>query len=414
MKYAVIIPDGAGDLPLDQFEGRTALDAASTPHLDRLARSSLVGTAATTPPGFGAGSDVCSMSLLGYDPAQYHTGRAPLEAAALGLTPAPEDAVYRLNLVTVGTEGDDEGRMLDHSAGALGDHEAKQLIEALLAHWASAAPAAAESVSVTHGVSYRSILVHAGGSDLKELETTPPHEIPGEPWASHVPQGGSHGEKIAELVRSSSAVLETHPVNAARRARGERPANLAWIWGQGTAPSMPPFVSRFGKSGAMLSAVDLLRGIASCMGWDRLECDGMTSYHDTDYAGQGRATIDAFGRYDVVCCHVESPDEASHQADAATKLAAVEAIDEHVVGPIAGALESSGEPWRLLVLPDHYTLVSTRKHDATPVPFLIAGSDLPRVGGDVAPADGFCERYADRSGLVIDPGHELMDFFLRG
>ena len=417
MKYAVIIPDGAADVPLASRKGAdgrpaTPFQLAQTPSLDRLAASGTLGRAATTPPGFSAGSDVCSMSLLGYDPARYHTGRAPLEAAALGLTPAEGEIVYRLNLVTVGESAAELGLMLDHSAGGLPDDEARELLAALEAHWRDVIPDAVAGLSLTPGVSYRNILIDGGGRGAQGLVTIPPHEIPREPWEPALPEGGAAGHLLRRLMLASYEVLAEHEVNRQRRARGERPANMAWIWGQGTAPTMPSFGSRFGLRGAMLSAVDLLRGIASCIGWDRLECPGMTSYHDTDYAAQGRATIEALSRYDLVCCHVESPDEASHQGDGQTKIAAIEAIDAYVVGPIADALRAAGEPWRMLVLPDHYTLVSTRKHDPTPVPFLIAGSQDEATAANTSGT--FDESSAARAGLVVDPGHELMDRFIHG
>lgn len=410
MKYAIIIPDGAGDLPLDELDGQTPLEAAETPNLDRLASIGRVGAVATTPAGFGAGSDVCSMSLLGYDPATYHTGRAPLEAAALGLDPGERDWIFRVNLVHVS----EDGRMVDHSGGAISDGEARELVGALTEHWRAHAGAASERMTLTPGVSYRNILVDAGGRDYQQLETTPPHEIPGEAWREHLPTGGAPGELLRGLIESSAGVLASHPVNVARAERGDRTANLAWVWGQGTRPAMPSFESRFGVRGVMTTAVDLLAGISAYIGWDRLHVPGATSYHDNDYAGQGRAAAEALDRYDLVCCHVEAPDEAAHQGDWRTKVAAIEAIDREVVGPIVSRLtsfgdaEAGGEGWRVLVLPDHYTLVSTKKHDATPVPFLMAGSWVRSVV-----QRPFSERGAGESDLFIEHGHELMEYFLR-
>lgn len=377
-----------------------------------------MGVAKTTPPGFEAGSDVCSMSLLGYDPAVYHTGRAPLEAASLGVQSGPADWIFRLNLVTTGAgvrgpySADLGTLMIDHSAGAISDSEARVLVAALVEHWKRAEPEAARGVQLTPGVSYRNILVDASGRSSANLRTTPPHEIPGEPWEAKLPAGGPSAAVLCRLILASRDVLRDHPVNAARLAAGKRPATLAWIWGQGLKPSMPSFRQRFGMKGAMITAVDLLAGIASCMGWDRLPVPGVTSYHDTDYAAQGRAAVEAVtaGGYDIVCCHVEAPDEASHQADWKTKVAAIESIDRHVIGPVAECirnLEKQGEGCRALVLPDHYTLVSTRKHDATPVPFLVAGAGVGRNG-----ASAFSEIQAAKAGLVIERGHDLMNYFL--
>jgi 2,3-bisphosphoglycerate-independent phosphoglycerate mutase len=422
VKYAIVIADGAGDLPLHELDGRTPLEAARTPNMDAVAAMGRLGTAGTTPPGFGAGSDVCTMCLLGYDPAQYHTGRAPLEAAAMGVPMGPTDWIFRLNLVTVGGAGSaDEGLMLDHSAGAITDAEAAALVEAIVAHWSSSEPDLAKDFSLRHGVSYRSILVDRSGRSYDGLVTTPPHEIPRQPWGKALPKGTGKAregaEALARLMELAAEVLPGHEVNRARMAKGLRPANMAWIWGQGVRPSLPPFQQLHGLRGAMITAVDLLAGIAALIGWDRLDVPGVTSYHDTDYAAQGRATCEALDRYDVVCCHVESPDEASHQGDWRTKVAAIEAIDEKVVGPVVGKLRTFGDAehdsastgWRLLILPDHYTLVSTRKHDATPVPFTMAGSWVRALR-----TGPFTEAAAQEADLHIERGHELMEFFLAG
>lgn len=383
-----------------------------------------MGVAKTTPPGFEAGSDVCSMSLLGYDPAKYHTGRAPLEAASLGLKPGPRDCIFRLNLITTGasTSGpysaSDDALMIDHSAGAISDAEARTLIASLVEHWKAAAPEAASTMTLTPGVSYRNILIDSSGRIYSEVKTTPPHAVPGEPWRSHLPvsNGGSQSAEASKVLQSltlaSREVFRDHPVNKARLASGKRPATMAWIWGQGVKPSMPAFEQRFGIRGSMITAVDLLSGIAAYMGWDRLDVSGVTSYHDTDYAAQGRAAVDAVTQknYDIVCCHVEAPDEASHQADWKTKVAAIESIDRHIIAPIANCvakLERQGEGCRVLVMPDHYTLVSTRKHDATPVPFLMAGTGIASNG-----ARAFDESNAALTNLVIDRGHDLMSHFL--
>lgn len=466
MKYVVLIADGAADKPLAELAeaagvsghasvgvARTPFEAARMPRLQALAQDarSMIGTAVTTPPGFGAGSDVCSMSLLGYDPARYHTGRAPLEAAALGIPLGASDWIFRVNLVTVGAPGSgaDAGLMLDHSAGAITDAEARVLVRDLLAHWQREMPELNAVGSDGHpmlrlvpGVSYRNIMVDGSGGggeqsgssddkfdrarDYAHITTTPPHEIPRQPFAEHLPRAATASAPaenaaafLRRLIELSAPVLSQHGVNADRAARGLRPANLAWIWGQGTRPAMPSFRERFGLRGAMITSVDLLAGIAALMGWDRLEVPGLTSYHDTDYAAQGRATCEAIGCYDIVCCHVESPDEASHQGDWKTKLAAIEAIDELVLALIVERLRKeetrAGGGWRLLYLPDHYTLVSTRKHDATPVPFLIAGSSPVRGesanAGDLT-SRRYHERTADASDVQVKPGHTLMELFL--
>lgn len=414
MKYAIIIADGAGDYPLKELGGRTPLQAARTPAMDRLASMGRLLTAKTTPPGFGAGSDICTMDLLGYDPRKYHTGRAPLEAAAIDMPIGEHDFVFRVNLVTVGTGPADSGKMLDHSAGGISDAEAKPLFEDLLKHWQKTLPARAKTLSLRHGVSYRSSMVDSSRLRYDRIKATPPHEIPGEPWERNLPvstspEGEPAASALRELISTSQAFLAEHPINRARIAAGKRPGNTAWIWGQGTKPMMPSFKDRFGIRGSMITAVDLLAGIAKLIGWDRLDVPGVTSYHDTDYAAQGSHTVVALDRYDLVVCHVESPDESSHQGDWRTKVAAIEAIDEKVVAPV---LEKclTFPAWRLMVLPDHYTLVSTRKHDATPVPIVLAGSDI--TPQPTAAAATYDEASANASPIKLEEGHELMAYFL--
>lgn len=425
MKYVIIIPDGAADFPLPELNDRTPFEAAHMPNLAKVAAEGRVGCAFTTPPGFEAGSDVCSMSLLGYDPTKYHTGRAPLEAAALGLDPDPSHWIFRLNFVTTGRAGtEQEGLMLDHSAGAITNSEAGLLVKDLVAYWQKTEPELVREVSLTPGVSYRNILIDGSGRNYAKVTTTPPHAIPMEPWMKYLPRNGtatpapgSEADVLRRLMMRSAELLEKHPVNLARIEQGLRPATMAWLWGQGTKPTVPTFKDRFGVRGAMITSVDLLAGIAAYIGWKRLDVSGLTSYHDTDYANQGRETIRAINEFDLVCCHVEAPDEASHQADWKTKVASLEAIDREIIGPIHEALKATcGDPeqhsedkgWRLLIMPDHYTLCSTRKHDATPVPFVIAGSFVRS-----AVQRPFTEEAADQSDLRIDPGHDLMEYFLR-
>ncbi len=419
MKYVIIIPDGGADKSLEELGGLTPFEAADTPNLDRLAKMGRIGTAATTPKGFGAGSDVCTMDLLGYEPSVYHTGRAPLEAAAIGVESNPEEWIFRLNLVTVGAKGSDqEGLMLDHSAGGIPDAEAKALLDGLVEYWAEHEPELASAFELTPGVGYRSILVDRSVRSLRaysSVECTPPHEIPDRPWEAALPSGGEEGAVLSRLMRLSHEYLSGHEVNLARVEQGLRPANMAWIWGQGTRPELPSFESRYGLKGAMITSVDLLSGIAKLIGWDLVECPGITNYHDTDYAMQGQVTIESLKKYDIVCCHVEAPDEASHQADYMTKVASLEAIDREIIGPVMKAMEKYGDPdadpkaqgWRVLVLPDHYTLCSTRKHDATPVPFAMAGTRVHTVVSRV-----MTEQQAEESDLHIDPGADLMEYFL--
>jgi len=414
VKFVIIIPDGAADLPIPELDNQTPFEAARMPHLARLASVGRVGCVHTTPPGFEAGSDVCSMSLLGYDPRRYHTGRAPLEAAALGLELTSRDWIFRLNFVTTGVQ---DGLMLDHSAGAISDAEARLLVRDLVEHWTKIEPQLASGFALHPGVSYRNILIDSSGRSYRGVSTTPPHAIPGQPWADHLPVGSDNDAGVLNrLMQASIPLLASHPVNLARVQAGKRPASMAWIWGQGTKPEVPSFRSRFGIKGAMITSVDLLAGIASYIGWDRLDVPGLTSYHDTDYAGQGRATCAAIDRFDLVCSHIEAPDEMSHQGDWKSKVASLEAIDEHVIGPVIARLLEYGDPeanasdagWRVLILPDHFTLCATRKHDATPVPFLMAGAWIRSMV-----ERPMTEESSQESDLVITEGHELMEYFLR-
>jgi 2,3-bisphosphoglycerate-independent phosphoglycerate mutase len=395
MKYAIIIPDGAADQPLAQLGGRTPIEAAATPHMDELARLGTQGLAHTIPPGFESGSDVAIMCLLGYAPATYHTGRAPLEAAAQRIPLSPADWVFRCNLVTVR-----DGIMKDHSSGGISDAEARVLLADL------AREVKTEGFEFHPGVSYRNLLVYRGSRHF-DLKTKPPHEIPEEPAEPYLPAGPG-SELLREIIDISRRLFAEHPVNQARRKAGRNEATQVWLWGQGHAPSMPRFVDQFGIArGAMITGVDLLRGLAVLLGWEVVEVPGMTSFHDTDYAGQGRATAAALDEHDLVLSHVESPDEASHQADWKTKVAAIEAIDRHVVGPVLEKLRSYPQ-WRLLVLPDHPTLISTRKHDAGPTCFVMAGTGIGHRGGPV-----YSEKLA-AGGVRLERGEELMGYFLRG
>jgi len=397
MKYVIIIPDGAADHALKELNGKTPLEAAIIPNVDRISTEGRQGTVVTTPEGFICGSDVCSMNLLGYNPVKYHRGRAPLEAAALGIELAPTDWVFRVNLITVL-----DGRIQDHSAGHISCEEGQQLLADL------AQVLAMPQMTLHPGVSYRNIMIDSSRSrDWSKLKTTPPHDVLGESMRNYLPTGSDHADLLERMIAQSEVFFADHEINHTRRELGDMPATHVWPWGQGQRPQMDSFEQRFGCCGAMITAVDLLAGIASFIGWDRLDVPGQTSYHDTDYTAAGRAAVDAIADYDVVCIHVESPDEASHAADAATKVAAIEAIDRHIVGPIYDALAAHWPEYRILYLPDHYTAVSTRKHDATPVPFAACGHRLSGLANRP-----FSEHNAQNSDLHIEYGHELMEYFL--
>ncbi|MDB5328676.1 MAG: putative homoserine kinase, partial [Phycisphaerales bacterium] len=384
MKYAIIIPDGAADDAVPELGGRTPLQAAHTPNMDEIARMGQLGTVRTVPEGFESGSDVATMSLLGYDPAVYHTGRAPLEAAAQRIPLTPSDWVFRCNFVTT-----KDGLMKDHSAGGISDAEGRRLLSIL------AKSLDTPGFEFHPGVSYRNLLVYKGKQGF-DLKTKPPHEMLDEPLERWLPTGEG-SEILRDLMTKSAEVLAASDAGA---------ASQIWLWGQGHPPAMPTFAERFGVSGgAMISGVDLLRGLANLLGWGVVEVPGMTSFHDTDYAGQGAATCAALEKYNLVVSHVESPDEASHQADVKTKIAAIEAIDRHVVGPVLAALRQKKD-WRILILPDNPTNVATRKHGYAPTLYAMAGTGLTSNG-----ATAYDEVQAAR-GLSFAQGDLLMPAFL--
>ncbi|MGA2583053.1 MAG: cofactor-independent phosphoglycerate mutase [Tepidisphaeraceae bacterium] len=396
MKYAIIIPDGAADEPLKELGGKTPLEAAETPNMDRIAMEGRQGIVRTVPEGFESGSDVATMCLLGYDPKIYHTGRAPLEAAAQHIPLSPSDWVFRCNLVTVV-----DGIMKDHSSGGISNPEAKRLITDLANHlklpgW-----------EFFTGVSYRNLLVYRG-TDEFDVVTRPPHEIPEEPIDRHLPRGKG-SEILRRIMDESRQLFAGEEINQVRLMMKQNPATQVWLWGQGHAPNMPKFAARFGvKSGCMITGVDLLRGLAVLLGWDIHEVEGMTSFHDTNYAGQGVDTAKMLDKYDLVFCHIEAPDEASHQADWKTKIAAIEYIDKFVVGPTLEKIRTFPD-WRILVMPDHPTNIGTRKHGYAPSPFAMAGTGVKNHG-----SFSYSEKNAAASGLFIERGHELMEYFLRG
>jgi len=396
MKYAIIIPDGAADEPLPQLDGKTPLEVAQTPNIDAIANAGRQGMVRTVPDGFESGSDVATMTLLGYAPQKYHTGRAPLEAAAQRIPLSATDWVFRCNLVTT-----INGIMKDHSAGGISNEDARSLLYLL------AREVKEPGFEFHPGVSYRNLLVYRGRLEF-EVKTKPPHEIPEEPAAKFIPSGKG-GDILNRIMDRSRELFANHPINRDRIARKINPATQVWLWGQGHAPNMPKFADRFGvQKGAMITGVDLLRGLAVLLGWDVLEVPGMTSFHDTDYVGQGKATADALDKYDLVFSHIEAPDEASHQADYKTKIDAIEHIDKHIIAPVLQKLKAFSD-WRILVMPDHPTLISNRKHGYGPAPFAMAGSNVAPN-----PRGKYCEKNAAASNLYLERGEELMEYFLRG
>jgi len=392
MKYAIIIPDGAADRPIEQLGGKTPLAVAEKPNMDWIAAQGKCGTVRTIPRGMAAGSDVAILSLLGYDPRDFYTGRAPLEAAARGLKVSDEEWIFRCNLVTV-----INGVMEDHSAGHISTEEASALLQDLSRRIAS------DDLAFYPGVGYRHLMTYRGELGVR---TTPPHDILGRSVASYLPTGKGSKE-LRRLMEYSREVFDGHEINEVRKDLGENPATTIWLWGEGKMPQLPPFRERFGISGAAITAVDLVRGIAKLIGWEIIEVPGATGYLDTNYAGKGSAAVEALDSHDLICVHIEAPDEAGHNADAAGKIQALQEIDRHIVGPILDRLRREGDQWRVLLLPDHPTPVEVRTHTADPVPFALAGRRVESVV-----TGPFNEESGELSDLHIDHGCELMEFFL--
>ena len=402
MKFAIIIPDGCADEPIDSLGGRTPLQAARLPNMDRIARTGVVGRANNVPASLTPASDVATLSLFGYDPLQVYTGRAPLETAAMGIHLAPNDYAIRCNLVYA-----PDGHMRDFTAGHISSEEGAPLIRALQ-HELGGKELAGGIIEFHPGVQYRNILVWRGKSTASPFVGTkcqPPHDIPDRPIADYLPSGPG-GELLVQLMEASKPILAAHPVNAQRVAAGKKPATQVWLWGQGKAPQITPFEETYGPRGAIISAVDLVRGVGVLLGWHRIDVPGATGYLDTDYAAKGQYGVEALGAFDIVCVHVEAPDEASHEGRADEKVKALEQIDEHIVGPLLEALPTCG-PWRILVSPDHRTTLRTRAHAYGAVPFAVAGTGIT-PGGQAA----YDEPTADASPLSFDPGHGLMRWFL--
>ncbi len=416
MKYAIIIPDGAADEPQASLGGKTPLEAAHTPAMDALAVRGRVGLTNHVPESLPPGSEVACMSLMGYDPLVYFTGRAPLEAAAQGIVLGPRDTAVRCNLVTI------QNRVMeDFTAGHVSTEEATELLAACQDGLAVDFPALAAAWTFTPGVSYRNLLLYrgegtcaaqaatdpAGGSPLgTDLRTTPPHDLMDKPVVDHFPRG-TGSRLLTEIMAKSASWLADHPVNTKRVATGKRPATHVWLWGAGRAPAFEPFDATYGLSGTMITGVDLLRGLASLAGWKRREVAGATGYLDTDYNAKALAAIDEFSSSDLVCVHVEAPDEASHQGDAAEKVKAIEAIDARIVAPLAAYLTTLGEH-RILVCPDHPTFIATKTHSRGSVPFVMAGSGIVACG-----QSAYHEGTAAAAGYGIEPGWHLMGTFLR-
>jgi 2,3-bisphosphoglycerate-independent phosphoglycerate mutase len=393
MKYVILIGDGMGDYPREELGGRTLLQAAKTPNMDRLAREGLLGLAQTIPADKEPGSDVANMSIMGYDPAKYHTGRSPIEAAAMGVELAADEVAFRCNLVTLDHQSN-RVVMADYSAAHIKSEEAEPFIRAL------DAALGAEGLRFTPGVSYRHLLVWRNGP-LKAA-TVPPHDRTGQAVDDVLSDSGELG-RVTALTRASWPVLMAHPGNQERAARGLGPVNSIWLWGQGTRPSYPTLQERYGLTGVAISAVDLVRGLGRLAGLDPVEVPGATGYLDTNYAGKVAAALKGLETGDFAFVHVEAPDEAGHGGKLAPKMQAIEDFDEKVVGPLLVGLKALG-PHRVLLAADHYTPLSARTHTREPVPFVLWDSEVRGPGGE-----GYNEPSAARAGLLVPQAHTLLE-----
>ena len=393
MKYCLIIPDGMADFPVSRLENRTPLEVARTPNMDRAATEGLLGQVRTVPPRMTAGSDTAIMSVMGYDPRKCHTGRGPLEAADMSVELAGDEWALRCNLVT--TDGE---AIIDFTAGHITNAEAEALIQVLNRELGS------QTIEFHAGTSYRHLMIYRGDERLS-LETKPPHDIVGEPIVENLPRG-SGAQILTGLMDRSVNVLDSHEVNQVRLDLGQNPANMIWLWGQGKRPDLEPFAERYGCSGAIISAVNLVRGLAKLIGWEVIPVPGATGYVDTNYAAKGRYAVDSLESYDLVLVHVEAPDEASHEGDVKAKIHAIEQVDRDIVGPVMAA--SAVHPdLRVLILPDHITSVEQRKHARGLVPFAMWGAGIQARSGL-----SFTERTAVQTEVVCEEGHDLMGSFI--
>ncbi len=401
MKYLVMLCDGMADEPNEAIGNSTPMEKANKPCMDSLAAKAEVGIVKTVAEGLKPGSDVANLSVLGYEPAVYYSGRSPLEAASIGIDLKDTDVTLRCNLVTLSDDEDYENKtILDYCADDISSEEAKILIEYIQEKLGN------DVFRFYPGVSYRHCLVWSNGNPHPGV-LTPPHDITGKVITDYIPKGEAVDE-LYDLMKKSYDLLKDHPVNQARIARGKRPANSIWLWGEGTKPLLDNFSEKFGIKGSMISAVDLLKGIAICAGMNSVDVDGATGYLDTNFDGKCKAAIEEFKNgADLVYVHVEAPDECGHRGEIENKVKAIEMIDEHILGPVVEFLKGYDD-FAVLVCPDHPTPLSIRTHTSTPVPYLIYDSKNEINSG----VKVFCEKEARETGNYIEKGFTMMNYFL--
>jgi 2,3-bisphosphoglycerate-independent phosphoglycerate mutase len=402
MKYVVLIGDGMADYPIEEKGGKTPLELAATPCMDMLAQKGMLGLVNTIPEGMEPGSDVANLAAMGYDPRKYYSGRAPIEAASIGVALAPSDIAFRCNLVTL---ADKDGGLCmdDYSAGHIATAEAAEIISGLKKTLDS------PEITFYPGVSYRHLMVWKNGTD--KLKTTPPHDISGRKIDDYLPRGEG-AERVRQLMEQSRTVLPGLEINKQRALRGDKPVSSIWLWGQGRALKIPRFADMYGVSGSVISAVDLVKGLGICAGLASINVPGATGYLDTNYAGKVAAALQALETGDFVYVHVEAPDEASHKGSFSEKMQAIEDFDCRIVRPMIQGLEKRNGDFKVLIMPDHPTPLCTKTHASDPVPFVLydsANRDTA-IGGQ----RGYCEKDARASGVVVDEGARLMNHFIRG
>ncbi len=401
MKYLVVLFDGMADYPIPELGGKTPLEAADTPNIDKLARTATVGLVKSVDDGMKPGSDVANLSILGYDPKKYYTGRSPLEAGSIGIDMKTTDVSLRCNLVTLTDEANYEDKtILDYCADDISSEEAAVLVKYLAEHLNN------EEFTFYNGVSYRHCLIWDNGTmDIGAL--TPPHDITGKPIKEYIPTH-PNAAKLYDLMVKSYDLLKDHPVNLERIKNGKRPANSIWLWGEGTRALLDDFKEKYGLKGSMISAVDLLKGIGKFANMNVVHVDGVTGYIDTNFEGKAQAAIEEFKNgQDFVYIHVEAPDECGHRNEIDNKVKAISIIDKVILGPVTEYLRSQGD-FKVLVTPDHATPLSLMTHTNDPIPFFMYDSTKEADG-----VEGFCEKTAAETGLFIQPGYTIMERFVK-
>mgnify|MGYP000053634095 CR=1 FL=1 len=398
MKYVIVLGDGMADYPLDELKGKTPLEYAKTPMMDKLAEKAEIGQVHTIPSGMKPGSDTANLSVIGYEPKKYYTGRSPLEALSIGVPMKDTDVAIRCNIVTVSDEEKEykKKKMIDHSAGEISTEDADILIQAVQKELGN------EMFHFYTGTSYRHLLIWDKGA---VTELTPPHDILTKTIGNYLPEE----DLLAQMMEKSYDILNAHPINVAREKAGLHKANSIWFWGAGTKPALSAFEEKTGKKGVMISAVDLLKGIAVGAGLKNIIVEGADGTLETNYEGKAQAAVDALVQdgYDFAYIHVEAPDEMGHQGSMERKIKAIEYLDERVIKKVKEGMDASGEDYRILVLPDHPTPIALRTHTSDPVPFLLYDN---RANG--SRMWHYNEREAAASGLVMPSGAALMEYFL--